>query len=185
MTDSSQPHHSLTPPPNPADHAIGPEAARVEIVEYSDFECPACLQAYPSAKLLLKEFAPNVRFVYRHFPIQAAHPHATLAAEAAEAAGAQGKFWEMHALLFEHQTNLDADALHQYAAQLGLDLDRFDADMANHTYFERIQKDFDSGVASGVRSSPTFFVDGEVVDVSFGIHHLIDATRAHLAQSGQ
>ena len=177
MTDSSQPPASLSLPLNPTDHVIGPAHAAVVIIEYGDFECPSCAQAFPAVKLLLKEFENKIRFAFRHFPIEEAHPHAKLAAEAAEAAGAQGKFWQMHDLLFENQSHLKLSALHQYAAQLELDLTRFDADIADHIYLQRVQEHIDSAQDSEVRASPTFFVNGKVVDVSFGIQHLFDAVR--------
>ncbi len=180
MTDSSPPPGSLSPPLGPADHVIGPGSASIVVVEYGDFECPICAQAYPAVKLLLQEFDNKIRFVFRHFPVEDAHPHAKLAAEAAEAAGAQGKFWQMHDLLFENQSHLKLSALRRYAAQVELDLTRFDADIADHIYLQRVQENIDSGHASGVRASPTFFVDGSVVDVSFGIHHLFDAVRMRL-----
>src|SRR5438552_18785946 len=99
------------------DHVLGTVSAKVTVVEYGDFECPSCGQAYPAVKMLLKRFGDRVRFVFRHFPLLEVHPHAELAAEAAEAAGAQHKFWEMHDLLFEHQQHLKANSLMQSALQ--------------------------------------------------------------------
>ena len=110
---------------SPSDHTQGPEAASVTLVEYGDFECPNCAQAYPAVKILRKHFGEYVRFVFRHFPLREVHPHAELAAEAAEAAGAQHKFWRMHGLLFENQLDLKAKRLRQFADQAELDLERY------------------------------------------------------------
>ena len=120
---------TLAVPVNSADHILGPEAARVVLVEYGDFECPNCGQAYPAVKLRLKRFEHRVRFVFRHFPLTEVHPHAELAAEAAETAGAQHSFWPMHALLFEHQLELKPNDLRRYAGQPELDLERFDFEL--------------------------------------------------------
>src|SRR5690349_9780727 len=111
----------------PVDHVLGPATAHVVVMEYGDFECPTCAQARPAVKLLLKHFQHRMRFVFRHFPLVEAHPHAERAAEAAEAAGAQGKFWPMHDMLFENQQHLKLPALRRYAEEIGLDLERFDA----------------------------------------------------------
>src|ERR1044072_1112485 len=112
----------LTAPVNAVDHTLGPDHAPVTLVEYGDFECPNCKQAAPAVKLLLERFNERVRFVWRNFPLEDVHPHALLAAEAAECAGAQGKFWEMHELLFANQEHLKLKNLHGYAEQLGLDM---------------------------------------------------------------
>jgi protein-disulfide isomerase len=159
----------------PVDHVLGPASARVVVIEYGDFECPSCLQAYPGVKMLLKRFDRRIRFAYRHFPVVEAHPHAELAAETAEAAGGQRKFWEMHDHLFENQQHLKPKALRRYAEAVGLDLSRFDAEMADHIYLQRVQEHIASGRALGVHSTPAFFVDGTVVDVSFGMERLFDA----------
>src|SRR5258705_8838300 len=125
---------TLAVPINHTDHFLGPASAKVTIVEYGDFECPSCGQAYPAVKILLKHFADRVRFVFRHFPLVEVHPHAERAAEAAEAAGAQDKFWRMHDLLFENQRHLETDDLRQYASQAKLDLKRYDTEMSNRIY---------------------------------------------------
>ncbi|HEX9572420.1 MAG TPA: DsbA family protein [Burkholderiales bacterium] len=157
------------------DHIHGSPGARVTVVEYGDFECPSCYQAYPAVKIMLKHYGDRIRFAFRHFPLVEVHPHAEMAAEAAEAAGAQKKFWEMHDLLFENQRHLKAANLRQYAQRLELDLDRYDWEMKQHTYLQRIQEHIRSGEQSGVRQTPTFFVDGEVTDVSFGMERLEQA----------
>jgi len=167
---------------SPVDHVLGAPDARVIVIEYGDFECPICGQAYHAVKIMLKHFKQRIKFSFRHFPIVAAHPHAELAAEAAEAAGAQGKFWQMHDRLFENQQHLKPKALRQYAEAIGLDLVRFDADLADHIYLQRVQEHLASGRACGVHSTPAFFVAGAVVDVSFGMDRLSKAIEARLAK---
>jgi protein-disulfide isomerase len=180
---SSHAHFQLTTAVSPVDHVLGSEHAPVTVVEYADFECPNCKQAAPAVKLLLERFAERVRFVFRHSPIEQVHPHALMAAEAAECAGGQGRFWPMHDLLFEHQLHLKAHQLHGYAGQLGLDMVRYSADMDDHVYLQRIREQQQSGRDSGVRGTPSFFVNGRIQDVSFGIHALFDAVEATLAAS--
>ena len=155
-----------------ADHILGPAHAAVTVVEYGDFECPNCRQAAPAVKILMTRFAERVRFVYRHFPLEGVHPHALQAALAAETAGAQGKFWPMHDLLFESQSHLKLPQLRSYAERLELDMARYDADMAAQLYLQRVREHIVSGEKSGVRSTPAFFVDGTIQDVSFGLQRL-------------
>jgi protein-disulfide isomerase len=180
----NQPFH-LTVPVGAADHTLGPDHAPVTIVEYGDFECPSCKQAAPAVKLLLERFAEKVRFVYRHLPLLDVHPHAMGAAQAAECAGAQGKFWEMHDLLFAHQDHLKVKQLHGYAEQLGLDMALFTAEMDDEVYLQRIREHINSGLESGVRGTPGFFVNGTIQDVSFGILALFDAVEAALRHHGR
>jgi protein-disulfide isomerase len=160
------------------DHALGPAHAQVTVVEYGDFECPNCKQAAPAVKSLLARFAGGVRLVYRHFPLEEVHPHALHAALAAEAAGAQGKFWDMHDLLFEHQPHLKLPQLRSYADRLELEMTRFNADMDDEIYLQRVREQIDSGRHSGVRATPTFFVNGIIHDVSFGLEALADGIEA-------
>src|SRR5438034_10486051 len=122
----------LTIPATATDHSIGPGNALVTVTEYGDFECPNCKQAAPAVKLLLDRFKDRIRFVYRHFPLEEVHPHALLAAEAAESAGAQGKFWPMHDMLFDNQAHLKLNQLRNYAERLQLDMTRFSSDMKDH-----------------------------------------------------
>jgi formate-nitrite transporter family protein len=152
----------LTIPVSERDHALGPPDAPVTLVEYGDFECPFCGMAYPDVNRIRGRLGDGLRFVYRHFP-RPEHPHARHAAEAAECAAAQGedRFWAMHDVLFEHQQALDDEHLAQYAAQIGLDMERFRQDMAHHRYLERVHQDLESGVHSGVHGTPTFFINGE------------------------
>jgi len=175
--------HDLAVSVDSTDHVLGPETARVVVVEYGDFECPNCAQAYPAVKMLLKHFEHRVRFVFRHFPLTEVHPHAELAAEAAEAAGAQHKFWPMHDLLFQHQTHLKPQDLRRYAEELELDLERFDYELRDQVYRQRVNEHVDGGRRSGVRGTPTFFVDGGIVDVSFGFDHLFQAVDAARSNS--
>src|SRR6476660_8351667 len=140
----------LTPPVSERDHAAGPDDAPVTLVEYGDYECPYCGMAYPIVKKAQRELGSQVRFVFRNFPLAEAHPHARLAAQAAEAAAAQGRFWEMHDLLFEHQDALQVADLVSYAESIGLDTAQFARDLKAGTYEKRVRDDFGSGVKSGV-----------------------------------
>ena len=173
----------LTVPVNAADHSIGPALAAVVVVEYGDFECPNCKQAAPAVKLLLRHFTGRIRFVYRHFPLEEVHPQALQAAEAAESAGGQGKFWPMHDLLFDNQPHLKLPQLRNYAEELQIDIARYAAEMDDHLYLQRIREHMQSGGESGVRHTPTFFVDGRIQDVSFGLRSLFDAVDATLRES--
>ena len=174
-----QPFH-LSVPVTPTDHAIGPPDARVTVVEFGDFECPICKQAVPAVRLLLNRFKDRIRFVYRHFPLEEVHPHALRAAEAAECAGAQGQFWPMHDLLFEYQPRLKDAHLRSYAERLQVDMTRYAADMDDHIYLQRIREQMTSGHESGVRSTPGFFVNGAIQDVSFGMEALFAAVEEKL-----
>jgi protein-disulfide isomerase len=162
------------------DHILGPETARVVVVEYGDFECPDCAQGHPAVRMLLKHFEHRIRFVFRHFPLTEVHPHAELAAQAAEAAGAQHKFWPMHDLLFEHHPHLKPKDLRRYAEELELDLERFDYELGDQVYRQRVNEHIEGGRRSGVRGTPAFFVNGSIVDVSFGVDHLFQAVEARL-----
>lgn len=142
------------------DNAQGPENAPIALVEYGDFECPACGQAYPIIKEVQRRMGERLRFVFRHFPLRQIHPHAQRAAEAAECAGAQERFWAMHDTLFKHQSALNNGAIVEYANEIGLDVLRFLRDMKDHTTAERVQKDVDGGRQSGVTGTPTLFING-------------------------
>lgn len=164
----------LVAPPTAVDHQLGPEHAPVTVVEYGDFACPSCKQAAPSLRLLLKHFPEQVRLVFRHFPFEEVHPHALAAAEAAEVAGAQGRFWEMHDLLFANQLHLKASQLRSYAEQVRLDMARYAAEMADEIYRQRIREHIDTGRRSGVRSTPGIFLNGVIHDTSAGMQSLFD-----------
>jgi protein-disulfide isomerase len=168
----------LAVPVSAADHSTGPARAAVTVVEYGDFECPNCKQAAPAVKLLLKRFSASLRLVYRHFPLEEVHPHALHAALAAEVAAGQDKFWPMHDLLFDHQQHLKVPQLRSYAQRLELDMLRYDAEMQGELYLQRVREQLDGGARSGVRSTPAFFVNGVIQDVSFGLQALFERVEA-------
>ena len=150
----------LAIPVTERDHAQGPADAPVTLVEYGDYECPYCGRAYPIVKEIQQQLGDNLRFVFRNFPLNTIHEHAGVAAQAAEAAGAQGKFWEMHDLLYEHQDELAEADLRAYALKLELEIYRFDSDLSQETFARRVRDDFRGGVRSGVNGTPTFFING-------------------------
>jgi protein-disulfide isomerase len=150
----------LKRPVTAEDHALGAADAPVTLVEYGDFDCPFCARAYPVVRQLVQRFGPRLRFVFRHNPRGEEHPNAHAAAEAAEAAALQGKFWQMHDLLFERQNALQARDLEGYARELGLELDRFAADLRSPPVVKRVKDDQVGGLRSGVIGTPTFFVNG-------------------------
>lgn len=170
----------LTIPVSAIDHSSGAAHAPVTVTEYGDFECPNCKQAAPAIKLLLRRFKGRVRFVYRHFPLEEVHPHALQAAEAAESAAGQDKFWPMHDLLFENQSHLKPPHLRGYAERLQLDMARYTVEMEDRVYLQRIREQMQGGRDSGVRATPTFFVNRGLQDVSFGLDSLFDAVQAAL-----
>ena len=149
------------------DHVLGSSHAPVTLVEYGDFECPYCAAAYPIVKSVARRLGPELRFVFRNFPLRQLHPHAELAAEAAEAAGAQGAFWEMHDMMFEHQSDLSGGALVRYAARAVPDPGRWVTDMHQRSFNARVREDLASGARSGVRGTPTFFINGERHDAGY------------------
>ncbi len=151
----------LTPDVGANDHVIGPEDAPVTLVEYGDYECPSCGMAHPIVKSIRGRLADQLRFVFRPFPLSQAHPHAAHAAQAAEAAAAQGKFWQMHDILFENQDRLTDADLVRYADALDLDTDLFAKELEEETYEAQVRASFRSGVRSGVNGTPTFFINGE------------------------
>src|SRR3984893_8041352 len=157
------------------DHIQGPPDAPATLLEYGDFECPYCGAAYPIIKDVQARMGDALRFVFRNFPISTSHPHAEQAAEAAEAAGAQGRFWPMHDLLYENQERLGSQDLHAYAERLGLDLERFDHDLTEHVHAARVHDDVLSGVRSGVSGTPTFYINGTRHDDSFDTETLLAA----------
>lgn len=166
-----------------ADHIAGSVHAKLLLLEYGDYECPSCAEAEPVTLHLIDTFGKHLRFVFRHFPLVQIHPHAEIAAEAAEAAAVQDKFWAMHHALFTHSTRLTPAALDEYAEAVGLDMQRFKADMADRLCAQRVQEHRRSGELIGLRGSPTFFLNGAFVDVSFGLDHLDNAVRAALQEA--
>jgi protein-disulfide isomerase len=177
---TQQAGQDLKVPISPTDHVRGAPEAHVTVVEYGDFECPICRAAEPGVRMLLDQHPKTVRLIYRHFPIESAHPRALMAAEAAEAAAAEGKFWEMHDLLMRQAARLERKALHAYAAELGLDLAQFTAALDDEIYRQRVREQVDGAMRSHVRTSPGLFVNGRLVDVSGGLHRLGEAITLHL-----
>ena len=167
----------LTLPVGQRDHIQGLDTAPVTLVEYGDYECPYCGDAYPIIKQVQKKLGNKLRFIFRNFPITQIHPHAQHAAEAAEAAAAQNKFWEMHDYLYEHQQALDDNQLEKYASRLGLDITQFNHDMASHAYAQRVREDFLSGVRGGVNGTPTFYINGIRYNGSWNLETLLKTLR--------
>jgi protein-disulfide isomerase len=163
------------------DHVQGSSDALLTLVEYGDFECPYCGAAYPIVKEIQRMMGERLRFAFRQFPITTSHPHAEAAAEAAEAAAQQGRFWEMHDHLFDNQKRLRDEDLRTYAAELGLDVERFRRELAEHVHADRVHEDFLSGVRSGVNGTPTFFINGSRHDDSFDFDTLLNALEAAAA----
>jgi protein-disulfide isomerase len=151
----------LTPPVGARDHALGPADARVTLVEFGDYECPHCGAVHPLVQAARKAFGGNLRFVFRHFPLRSSHPHALAAARAAEAAGEQGRFWEMHDRLYHRQTELEDADLVRHARELGLDVERFQRSLPERAHDERIREDLASAAQSGAQGTPALFVNGE------------------------
>jgi protein-disulfide isomerase len=157
------------------DHIQGSADAPVTLLEYGDYECPYCGAAYPIVKQVQERLGNKLRFVFRNFPITTSHPHAEQAAEAAEAAAVQGRFWEMHDYLYEHQRQLEPEDLRGDATELGLDVARFEDELARHVHAARVREDFMSGVRSGVNGTPTFYINGMRHDDSYDAETLLAA----------
>lgn len=157
------------------DHIQGRDDAPVTLLEYGDFECPYCGEAYPIVKRIQEKLGNDLKFIFRHFPLAEIHPHARQAAYAAETAGKQGKFWEMHDILYTHQDALEDEDLFGYADTLTLDTNAFTADFESPNVAKKVQKDFMSGVRSGVNGTPTFFIDGIRFDEGYDYDTLLSA----------
>jgi protein-disulfide isomerase len=155
------------------DHVRG--TGEVELTEFADLECPYCRDAAPSLRRVLQRLDGRVRLRFRHFPIVGRHPHAERAALAAEAAGRQGEFWEMHDLVFSHQKALEDSDLLGYAAELGLDVGRFERDMDDPATAAAVEEDRQAGVEAGVQSTPAFFIDGRRYAGFYDVESLVDA----------
>jgi len=160
---------------NDREHALGRVGARVTLIEYGDFECPYCGAAYPIVKAAVARLGAKLRFVFRNFPLRELHPHAELAAEAAEAAGAQHRFWEMHDKLFENQRQLTPAALLGYAAQVVADPARWADDMQRRAFASRVQADLREGIRSGVNGTPSFFINGRRHEGPYDEESLVEA----------
>lgn len=158
---------TLVRPVDRRDHVAGNPDAPITLVEYGDFECPFCRLAAPVVAAARRELGDSLRVAFRHFPLGEIHPHARVAAQAAEAAAAQGRFWEMHDMLFDHQHALNEADLIGYAKTLGLDTRRFVRELHEEVHARRVSDDFRQGVLSGVNGTPTFFVNGERYDGSW------------------
>jgi protein-disulfide isomerase len=176
---SNAQNERLVLPVSDRDHIRGNFNAPITLLEYGDYECPDCEHAAPIVNQLRKSIGDRMRFVFRHFPRSEIHPHASVAAAAAEAAGEQGKFWEMHDVLFKHQHDLiDHDITH-FAVLIGLEVYRFNADIGAERYLARVREDYQSGVKSGVKGTPTFFINGGRYRGEATVEALADAlTRA-------
>jgi protein-disulfide isomerase len=176
-------HPALTMPvSDDRDHIQGSADAAVTLVEYGDYECPYCGAAYPIVKEVQARMGERLRFVFRNFPISTSHPHAEQAAEAAEAAAVQGSFWEMHDVLYENQKRLRDEDLRGYAETLGLDVGRFDTELADHAHADRVHEDFLTGVRSGVNGTPTFYINGARHDDSYDAETLLAALERAAAE---
>jgi protein-disulfide isomerase len=170
-------------------HIQGPKNAKVTLVEFGDYQCPACGVAYPTVKQLQGEFGNNLRFVFRNFPLQM-HPNAQTAAEAAEAAGAQGKYFEMHDMLYDNQSKWadeknPLDIYKGYAKKLGLDVDKFAKAVQDKQFEKQIKKDSDDGYAVGVNSTPTFFINGVKQEGGLGYNDFKDKINQVLQKTSQ
>lgn len=167
----------------PDDHIRGPADAPVTVVEYGDYECPYCRGAFRDVHEMLDSYSGTIRFVFRNFPIPQLHPHATQAAEAAEAAAAQGKFWAMYELLLQPHAQLDTDSLVTYAGVIGLDVPRFAEDIAAERYAAKIEGDVQEGLRNGVNSTPKFYVNDHRVDGKLPLEHLEELVRQEVMAS--
>jgi protein-disulfide isomerase len=157
------------------DHIQGPIDAPMALVEYGDYECPYCGEAHPIVKAIQKGLGNRLCFAFRNFPLTNMHPYAEHAAEAAEAAGVQGHFWEMHDLLFENQDALGDESLAQYASTLGLDAQRLTGEVMSGAHAARVREDFRSGARLGVNGTPSFFINGMLYDGEPGVDALMAA----------
>jgi protein-disulfide isomerase len=165
----------LKVPVGPADHAQGPADAPVTLVEYGDYECPHCGHAHPIVKTLRKRFGSQLRFIFRNFPLREIHPNAEAAAETAEFAATQGKFWEMHDLIYENQQDLSDELLSDLTKRLKLDPRELARALEIGEFAERVKTDFSGGVRSGVNGTPTFFINGQRHDADFELNTLVRA----------
>lgn len=175
---------NLRTPVMPEDHIQGPEDAEVTLVEYGDYECPHCGRAYSIIKRVQKHFGKRLRLVFRNFPLSELHPHAESAAETAEFAGAHGKFWEMHDLLFENQERLGGPLYLGLAKDLSLSLEALRQALEEGKFKARVRADFDGGVRSGVNGTPTFFINGKRHDGPFDYETLVLAIQEQTGKQG-
>jgi protein-disulfide isomerase len=175
---SLHPTAKLTLPVGDRDHIQGPADAAVILVEYGDYECPICGAAYVEVKEIQQALGDRLGFVFRNFPLAESHPHAKDAAQAAEAAGAQDAFWQMHDTLFENQDDLGREDIARYAEALGLDAIRLIDEIESGAHAKRVQEDFRSGIRSGVNGTPTFFINGIRYDGPRDVESMVRALSA-------
>lgn len=175
----------LTDPVTSADHSLGPEDAPITIVEYGDYECPSCLNALPIIQKVRGNLGDRMRFVFRHFPQSSIHPHASAAAEAAEASAAQGKFWEMHEALFRHQKELADTDLSHLALSAGLEIYRFETDRDGEPPRRRVRADYESGLRNGVKRTPTLFINEQRYDGPVNAEAITEAARSAAKRDGR
>ncbi len=170
----------LTPPVSDIDHIQGPASTPLTLVEYGDYQCPYCGEAYPILKKIQQSFGKKLRIVFRNFPLSNVHPMAFPAAVAAEAADRQGRFWEMHDMIFENQDELSETALFQFGKALGLDLNVFKTDIQDKTISEKVEADFESGIRSGVNKTPSLFINGHLYNGDYEYETLRAALQQHV-----
>ena len=175
---------TLTQPVSARDHVAGSADAPLTLVEYGDYQCPYCGAAYPVVKRLQRVLGNKMRFVFRNLPLTQAHPYALIAAEAAEAAALQGKFWEMHDLIYEQQALLKPDIIPLWAEKIGLNLERLSDDIAQGIPEKRIREDRRSGIRSGVNGTPTFFVNGARYDGRPDYNSMLEALESLVSGDG-
>lgn len=169
----------LRPPVSDKDHFEGNPEAVIELVEYGDYQCPHCGKAYFIVKRMQEQLGDKLKFIFRNFPLAKIHPEAVMAAVATEAAALQGKYWEMHDIIFENQEYLDRESLLEYAAELDLDVATFDKDLSRPELTEKVEADFESGIRSGVNATPTFFINGEKYNNGWEGERMMDFIKAH------
>jgi len=165
---------------NDKDHILGDFNAPIELVEYADYQCPYCKQAYYIIKDIHRELDDQLKFVFRNFPLTDLHTHALKAALAAEAAGSQDKFWEMHDILFENQEYLEDEDILDYANNIGLDIPRFEKDLVKDQYMEKVKKDYSSGIKYDVQGTPTFFINGQLYDGNWASSQFIEYLKSFI-----
>jgi protein-disulfide isomerase len=175
----------LKAPVTPADHRDGPENAPLTLVEYGDYQCPVCGEAYPIVKQIQKQFGERLRFVFRNFPLKEPHPEAERAAQTAEFASGQGKFWQMHDALYENQDQLGRELYDTLATKLDLSLPDLEKALTTGSYLERIRGDFSGGVRSGVNGTPTFYINGLRHDASFDFDTLSAALEQAISKANE
>jgi protein-disulfide isomerase len=163
----------LVQPVSKKDHVQGGHNASVELLEYGDYQCPYCGQAYPIVKELQRQLGSKLSFVFRNFPLRKVHPYAMHAAMASEAASLQGRFWEMHDILFENQPDLDQQSVIQYAKSIGLVITQFESDLKSPDIEKKVLSDFQGGLMSGVNATPTFFVNGDKYEGDWTAHNFL------------